>query len=53
MVLFVRLGKPLGLDMGIDFGRAYVGVPQEKLHGPQVRAAFQKVGGERMAKGVR
>ena len=38
--------------MGIDLGGVDVGVAQQRLHHAQLRAAFQQVGGEGVAKQV-
>jgi hypothetical protein len=40
-------------NVGVDHGRADVGVAEQLLHGADVVAAFQQVGGEGMAQGVR
>ena len=36
-------------DMGVDHGRADVGVAEQLLHGADVGAGLEQVGGERMA----
>ncbi len=38
--------------MGVDHGRADVGVAEQLLHGADVGAGLEQVGGERMAQGV-
>ena len=45
-------GQPVAVDMGVDLGRADVGVTQQLLDHPQVGPAFQEVGGVGMAQGV-
>jgi hypothetical protein len=39
--------------MGVDRGGLHVAVTQQFLHRPNVRAAFQQMGGERVAQGMR
>ena len=38
--------------MGVDHGRAHVGVAEQALHGAYVGARLQQMRGERMAQGV-
>ncbi len=40
-------------DVGVDLGGGDVGVAEQRLHDPQVRAALQQVGRERVAQHVR
>ena len=42
-----------GVHLGVDLGGGDVRVAEHHLHGPQVGAAGQQVGGERMAEHVR
>ena len=53
MGLVVYLGQVLEVKVGIDLGRADVGVPQQLLHRPDVLAALQEMRRERVAKRVR
>ena len=39
-------------DVGVNLGGGYVPVPEELLHGADVVAVFQQVGGEGVAEGV-
>ena len=38
--------------MRVDFSRAYAGVAEHLLHGKEIGAAFEKVGGETMPESV-
>ena len=40
-------------DVGVDFGRADAGMTEHLLHCQKVGAAFEQVGGEAVAEGVR
>lgn len=42
----------LARDVGVDLGRGDVGVAEQGLDDPKVRAAFQQVGGEGVAQDV-
>lgn len=39
-------GKTLAQHMRIDLRRAYIGVPQQRLHGPDITATAQQLGGQ-------
>ena len=53
MKLPVHLAQPLARDVRVDLRRPDVGVAEHELHGAQVGAAFDEVGGEGVAQGVR
>ena len=38
--------------MGVDHGGSYIAVAEQFLHGADVRASLQQVGGERVSEGV-
>src|SRR6202042_2073510 len=45
--------QPLDADVSVDLGRGERRMAEHLLHAAQVRAAFQQVGGRRMAQAVR
>ena len=49
----VDVAEAIGGQMGVDLGRADVGVAEHLLQRPQIAAARQQVGGERVAQRVR
>ncbi len=53
MVLRMQPPQPLTRHMGVDGGGGNVGMAQQQLHGAQISAVVQQVGGKRMAQGVR
>src|SRR5688572_6926755 len=53
MRLLVGLDQPVGVDGGIDLGRGKAGVAEELLDRPEVAAARQEVGRERVPEGMR
>src|SRR4030065_1803086 len=53
VMLLVDLTEPFRGHVGVDLGRRDVGVPEHRLHRPQVRPARQQVPGERVAQRVR
>ena len=44
--------EPLPGDVGVDLGGGDVGMAQQHLHGAQVGAVVEQVGGEGVAQGV-
>ena len=53
MVPAMHRPQALRRDVGVDLGRADVGVPEQRLHDAQVRAAPEQVGREGVAQRVR
>ena len=53
MRLIVNLGESLKIEMGVDLGRAQIGVAEQFLNSAQITAGFQQVGGKGMAQGMR
>jgi hypothetical protein len=51
--LTVRLTDAVLRDVRINLGRGHVGVPEQRLHAAQIRAAGQQVRGERVAQLMR
>ena len=49
----VGLPQARGIDTSVDLGRRYRGVAEQLLDRAQVRPAFQQMGGEAVAQGVR
>ena len=49
----MHLLQPRAIDMGINLRRRDIGVAEHGLHRAQVGAAFEQMGRERMAQGVR
>src|SRR5512133_4320873 len=47
--LVVRSTHVLPRDVGVDLGRGYVGVTQQRLDATQISASNQQVGGKRVA----
>jgi hypothetical protein len=45
-ISFVDLFQPLPLDVGINLRRGNRRMPQHRLHGPEIRAAFEQMRGE-------
>jgi hypothetical protein len=45
MHLVIEGAEPGLVDMGVDLGRADVGVPEHGLHGPEVGAVVEEVRG--------
>jgi len=50
---FMEFFQPVLVDMGVDLGRGDVGMAQHDLHGAQVGAVGQEVGGKGVAQHVR
>ena len=53
MCLIVNLGQVLKIQMGIYLCRGDVGMPQHFLHGAQVAAGLQHMGGKAVTQDVR
>lgn len=53
MKLAMNFLQVRAIEMGVDLSGGQIGMAEHFLHRAQVRAAFQQVGGERMANGVR
>ena len=53
MVLTVDLAEASGIDMGVDLGRADVGMPEQLLNRPDVRPVGEHVRGEAVPQHVR
>jgi hypothetical protein len=51
MCLVVNAGEMLEIKVGVDLGRADVGVTEQLLDGAQVAGGFQQVGGKGMPEG--
>ena len=51
-MLFDRVTQMFAVEMGVYFGRQNIFVPQHLLHLADRGAAFEQVGGERVAEGV-
>ena len=47
------MSQPFPADVGVDLGRGQVGVAEKLLHGTEVGAAVEQVGGERVPQRVR
>ena len=45
----VDAGEMLEIEVSIDLGGCNIGVSEQFLHGAQVRAGFEQVGGKGMA----
>ncbi len=45
--------KARAIDMRINLRRGNIGMAEHRLNGAQIRTAFEQMGGERMAQGVR
>lgn len=53
MSLLVDRSQPLHRHVGIDLRRSQTRVPEQFLHGPQVRAAFEEMSGGGVSQAVR
>ena len=49
----VHLAVPLLGDVGIDLGRADIGMPKQLLHDPQIRSVFEQMAGKGMTDDMR
>src|SRR5204863_10113383 len=53
MGLVVDTAQALAADVGVDLRGSQVGVAEQLLHGPEVGAPVEQMGGEGVAQGVR
>ena len=53
MMLRMQRFEAFARDMGVDRGGGNIGVAEQHLHGAQICAVVQQMGGEGMAQGVR
>ena len=53
MSLRVGATQPIGGHMGVQLGRREGRVAEDLLYGPQIRSAFEQVGGGGVAQAVR
>ena len=53
MVALVNIAQAVGGDLGIYLRCGYIRMAQHLLHGPQIGAVLQQVGGKGMPQGMR
>ena len=53
MGLLIRFVQLSSCQMGVDLGRGDRGVPEHFLHRPQIHLSLERVGGKRVAQGMR
>lgn len=53
MIFIVDLTQASATYMGVDLGGGNLTVAQHELHGPEIGASFQQMGGKRVPKDMR